>query len=177
MNESGFNKWVFEPPMLYRSTDMWWGLRGKRYRPHEGLDFCMFEDGGGRVIRLDGKTMVPAMYDGVVIGIVRDFIGRSIILEHRFEKPCHARFCSVYAHIRPHPHVTVGRKIKEGGVIAAVEESFKSKTDIYPHLHISLGWISSSIPNERLVWPELGSPGVMALLNPLDFILFDNRKP
>jgi murein DD-endopeptidase MepM/ murein hydrolase activator NlpD len=170
LSESGFRKWIFEPPMLYRSTEMWWGHRGKRYRPHEGLDFCMFEDGRNRVIHLDGKTMIPAMYDGVVIAIVHDFLGRSIVLEHDFQNRCKDRFCTVYAHIRPQPHVSMGAKISKGSVIATVEDSFKSKTDISSHLHISLGWISCAIPNEKLVWPELGSSEVMTLLDPLDFI-------
>jgi len=170
LSESGFRKWVFEPPMLFQSTDMWWGDRGKRYRPHEGLDFCKFQNGRNRVVHLDGKTMIPAMYDGVVIGIVHDFLGRSIVLEHGFQNRPRDRFCSVYAHIRPQYNTYIGAEIQKGTVIATVEDSFQSKTDISPHLHISLGWISCSIPNKRLVWPDLGSAEVMTLLNPLDFI-------
>ena len=177
LNGSGFKKWVFEPPMLYRSTDMWWGHLGKRYRPHEGLDLCMFVDGRDRVVRLDGKTMIPAMYDGVVIRIVPDFLGRSIVLEHAFEKSCKARFCTIYSHIRPDLHLSPGREIRKGNVIAKVEDSFKSKTDISPHLHISLGLIPWSIPNERLAWPEIGSPEVMTMLDPLNFIVVDNGDP
>lgn len=130
----------------------------------------MFEDGRNRIVHLDGKTMIPAMYDGVVIGIVHDFLGRSIVLEHGFQNRLKDRFCTVYAHIKPGPHVSMGAKITKGSVVATVEDSFNSKTDISPHLHISLGWISCPIPNEKLVWPELGSSEVMTLLDPLDFI-------
>ena len=162
--------------MLFRSPDMWWGHLGKRYRPHEGLDFCIFMDGRDRLIRLDGKTLVPAMYDGVVIRIIPDFLGRSVVLQHGFEKDGKARFCTIYSHIRPQPDISPGREIGEGSVIAKVEDSFRSKTDIAPHLHISLGWVPWSTPNERLVWPEIGSPDVMSLLDPLDFIAVDNGR-
>ena len=159
LNQRRFKKWVFRAPMLYRSTDMWWGHLGKRYRPHEGLDFRMFLDGCNRVVPLDGSTRIPAMYDGVVIQITRDFLGRSIVLEHGSEKSGKARFCTIYSHIRPIPELLPGREIKEGSVIAKIEDSFKSKTDISPHLHISLGWVPRSIPNERLVWPEIRLSG------------------
>ena len=163
--------------MLYNATDIWWGHLGKRYRPHEGLDFCMFLDGCNRVVHLDGKTLIPAMYDGFIIRIIPDFLGRSIVLQHGFEKGCKARFCTIYSHIRPQPHVSPGMRIMEGSVIARVEDSFHSKTDITPHLHISLGWIPRTTPKERLEWPDIGSPEVMNLLNPLDFIEVDGESP
>ena len=116
------------------------------------------------------------MYDGVVIRIIPDFLGRSVVLQHGFEKDGKARFCTIYSHIRPQPDISPGREIGEGSVIAKVEDSFRSKTDIAPHLHISLGWVPWSTPNERLVWPEIGSPDVMSLLDPLDFIAVDNGR-
>ncbi len=171
LNDSMFTKWIFESAMLFQSTDMWWGNRGKRYRPHEGVDFCMFADGRNQMVRLDGKSRIPAMYDGVVLVVVKDFLGKSIIVEHAFRTDRQERFCTVTSHVRPCPNIVPGRKIREGDVLATVEDAFPSKRNISPHLHISLGWIPRSIANERLVWPEIGSPEVMTLLDPLDFIV------
>lgn len=60
---------------------MWWGDCGERDNPHEGLDLCLYRNMEDDILRLDEKTNIPAMSDGVVVKIINDFLGRSVILE------------------------------------------------------------------------------------------------
>ncbi len=82
LDKRGFSDWVFLPGMLFKSPDKWWGDRGKREKPHEGLDLCLFRDNQDKIVRLDGKIMIPAIYDSIVVRIIKDFIGKSIFLEN-----------------------------------------------------------------------------------------------
>src|SRR3989339_1498275 len=82
LDECGFKGWVFYPGMLFNAKDKWWGDQGKRDKPHEGLDLCLYRDQQDRVFRLDEKTKIPALYDGLVVRIFDDFIGKSVMMEH-----------------------------------------------------------------------------------------------
>ena len=70
--------------MLFNSTDKWWGDQGKRDKPHEGLDLCLYKDREDKILRLGENAKVPVIYDGIVVGIVDDFLGKSVIIEHLF---------------------------------------------------------------------------------------------
>ena len=78
-----FQAWAFLPRMLFGAADKWWGDGGKRVIPHEGVEFCLFLDGLGRLSCLGEGMRIPAMYDGTVAAMIDDFLGTSIILEHR----------------------------------------------------------------------------------------------
>ena len=53
LDEQGFEKWVFQPGMLFHSTHRWWGNGGRRDHPHEGLDLCLYRDRSGNDHTLD----------------------------------------------------------------------------------------------------------------------------
>jgi len=61
LDQGGFNGWVFCPGMLFNSTDKWWGDHGKRDKPHEGLDLCLYKDREDTILRLGEKAKVPAI--------------------------------------------------------------------------------------------------------------------
>jgi hypothetical protein len=79
----GFTAWVFHPNMLFGAKQNWWGPKRPRPRPHEGIDLCLFRDGLDGIVLIGEGTRVPAMYDGVVAKIMPDFLGESIVLEHK----------------------------------------------------------------------------------------------
>ena len=41
---------------------------------------------------------------------------------------------------------------------------------IFPHFHISIGWISKAITYEKLDWEKIGAPNTLTLLDPLPVI-------
>ena len=80
------------------------------------------------------------------------------------------RLCSIYGHTIPEDNLHVGKIVKKGDVIATLADSSKSKTNIFPHLHISLGWTSKVISYDRLDWENIGAPNTLTLLDPLQII-------
>ena len=170
LDECGFERWVFCPGMLFSSQDKWWGDQGKRDRLHEGLDFCLYRDQRNRIFSLDEKTKIPAMYDGTVVGIIDDFIGKSVILEHDLYDSDNSRFCTIYGHTDLIEGLFICKTVRQGDVIANLACWKELKSNPLPHLHISLGWASESLSYDQLDWKAIGDPGTLTLLNPLDVI-------
>jgi murein DD-endopeptidase MepM/ murein hydrolase activator NlpD len=110
------------------------------------------------------------MYDGAVVSVLDDFLGRSVIIEHGFADRDNRRFCTIYGHTNPYDGIRVGKMVEEGDVIATLADADKSDADIATHVHISVGWIPASISYDRFDWDAIGSPESMTLLDPLDFI-------
>ena len=173
LDKSGFIGWVFYPGMLFNSTNKWWGDQGKRDKPHEGLDLCFYKDREDTILRLGEKAKVPVIYDGKVVRIVDDFLGKSVIIEHLFSDRDNNRLCTIYGHTIPENHLHVGKIVKKGDVIATVADSSRSKSNIFPHLHISLGWTSKLVSYNRLDWESIGAPNNLTLLDPLQVIDWD----
>lgn len=170
LDERDFEEWIFCPGMLFSASNKWWGDQGKRDKPHEGLDLCLYRNRRDRILRLDEKTKIPVMYDGVVVKIINDFLGKSVIIEHSLPGSNNSRFCTIYGHTDPHGSVHVGRIVKEGDIIATLADSSKSKTNIFPHLHISLGWTSKIISYDKLDWETIGATNTLTLIEPLSVI-------
>ncbi|MCP4664750.1 MAG: M23 family metallopeptidase [Deltaproteobacteria bacterium] len=170
LDKRGFKEWVFSPGMLFHALDTWWGDQGRRDRPHEGLDLCQYRDQRDRMHALDEKMKVPAMYDGIVVRIVHDFLGRSVILEHVFRNSDKGRFYTMYGHTKPQGGLHVGRIVKQGDIIATLADSTRSKAGICPHLHVSLGWAPGPVSYDKLDWETIGASHTLALLDPLPLI-------
>lgn len=168
LDEGGFKEWIFYPGMLFNALNKWWGDQGKRDKPHEGLDLCLYRDRGDRVLRIDAKTRIPVMYDGEVVGIVSDYLGESVIIEHGFPHSHDRRLCTIYGHTYPHEGLHIGRIVKEGEIIATLADFGKLKANMFPHLHISLGWTSKSFSYDHLDWETASD--MLILLDPLDVI-------
>jgi murein DD-endopeptidase MepM/ murein hydrolase activator NlpD len=170
LDQGGFNGWVFCPGMLFNSTDKWWGNQGKRDKPHEGLDLCLYKDREDTILRLGEKAKIPVIYDGTVVAIVDDFLGKSVIIEHLFSDYDNNRLCTIYGHTIPEDTLYVGKIVKQGDVIATLADLSTSKTGIFPHLHISVGWTSKEISYDSLDWENIGDPNTVTLLDPLQVI-------
>ncbi len=167
LEENGFGAWVFRPGMLFHAENRWWGDLGKRERPHEGVDFCLYRDGRDRMLRLDAGTKIPAMYDGVVVGIVDDFLGQSVMMEHAFPGCGDSRFYSIFGHTLPDGGLCVGKSVKAGDIIATVAEPPGPKADMLPHLHLSLGWTSKATGYDQLDWMSIGCQDTLVLSDPV----------
>jgi murein DD-endopeptidase MepM/ murein hydrolase activator NlpD len=170
LDNNGFERWIFCQGMLFNSQDKWWGDHGRRDYPHEGIDLCLYMDRSRRMRRLDEKTRIPVMQDGVVKAIFKDYLGKTVIIEHEHSGSNTAMLISLYAHTNTRSGIEVGVNVKEGDIIATVGDTGKSKSRIIPHLHFSLGHPSESFSYDGFAWKTIRTPEKIALLDPLAVI-------
>ena len=161
----GLKEWIFCPGMLFQAMNKWWGDRGRRDRPHEGLDLLLYKDQKDRILRLDEETGIPVMGDGIVVGIIKDFLGRSIIVEHLSSGA--DRIYTIYGHTRPHRRIHAGTTVRQGDILATVAGPGRSAFPMAPHVHISIARPFRPIPYERLNWDTMGASDTLGLLDPL----------
>ena len=164
LDRSGFKEWVFCPGMMFNAEHKWWDGRDKRSSDHEGLDLFLYRNYDGEILRLDEGTEVPAIYDGTVVRVIDDFLGRSIFMEHA------NGLITAFGHTRPLAGIVAGTRMKEGDTIATIAEITDPKMKISPHLHISAGWISGTIPYVKLNWETIVTSDTIALIDPLELI-------
>jgi hypothetical protein len=169
LDEGGFERWAFSSGMLFNSTERWWGDRGERNSPHEGLDFLLYKDRQGGIVRLAQETRIPILYAGVVTGIINDFLGKSVIVAHGLSD-CHRPLVSVYGHILPDEGIQTGRSLSEGETIGTLAPCGKSKSNVLPHLHVSLGWLKAIDLCHALDWRKMSDQAVITMIDPLGVI-------
>ena len=165
-----FQSWAFCPGMLFGSPQKWWGDRGRRDFPHEGVDFCMYRDRAGRLRRLDETTRIPVMLDGVIRARFRDYLGQALVVEHPAPENGGPGYLSVYAHTTPCGGTVPGAAVKEGDVLATIAGTSRSKAGIMPHLHFTLARPLPGLAYEPFVWDIMRDPGRVTLLDPIAVI-------
>ena len=170
LDQIGFKSWIFCHGMLFNSPDKWWGDHGLRDYPHEGIDLCLYRDRVNRIRRIDEKTRIPVMQDGVVMAMFKDYLGKAVIIEHGHSGSDTGRFISFYAHTNPLSGIEDGVVVKEGDVIATLADTSNSKSNIMPHLHFSLGLPSKSFSYDGFEWNTIRKPEMITLLDPLAVI-------
>jgi len=95
------------------------------------------------------------MYDGIVVGIVDDFLGKTIIMEHRFPQAPALALVTVYGHTKPALALRPGRAFRAGEVMASIASQGASNKAIDPHLHVSLGQPSGAVALGSLNWQNM----------------------
>jgi murein DD-endopeptidase MepM/ murein hydrolase activator NlpD len=166
----GVMEWLFCPGMLFRAAGKWWGDRGPRDRPHEGLDLLLYKDQQDRVRHVNETVRIPVMRDGVIVGIINDFIGKSVIVEHRLPDRDRGRVLTIYGHTRPLNGLHPGMAVRQGDTIATVAGPGRSAFPMAPHLHVSIAWAPEPISYDRLNWDTIGASDMLTLLDPLKLI-------
>ena len=170
LDQSEFERWIFCHGMLFNSPDKWWGDHGLRDYPHEGIDLCMFKDHSSRIRRINEKTSIPVMQDGMVKAIFKDYLGKAMIIEHEYSGSNTGRLLSFYAHTNPRSEIEAGVIVKEGDIIATLADTSNSKSNIIPHLHFSLGLPSKAFSYDGFVWNTIRKPEMITLIDPLAVI-------
>jgi murein DD-endopeptidase MepM/ murein hydrolase activator NlpD len=173
LDEAEFAAWFFLPGMRFNSWDKWWGDFGKRQTPHEGLDLCLYTDQQNRLFSVGVNTKVPAMFHGVVVAVIDDFLGKSVVVEHDFSGALTKRFCTLYAHTVVRHGLAVGMAVRKGDVLATVADTTASTSKIPPHVHISAGFLENGASYGGLNWLDISQRRQMALFDPL--ALLQNR--
>lgn len=165
---AGFARLVFERGMLFGDGSKWWGDRGKRTAPHEGLDIRYYRDGAGAVRPL-GRALVPAIADGTVIRIIDDLLGRSVFVSHGSPIAGKLLF-SIYAHVDPAGAVQPGASVRVGREIAVIAGAHGTGGAAPSHLHLSMALVPESRAEERLDWKSMGPDSDVMLIDPLEHI-------
>lgn len=155
---------------MFNATFKWWGDRGQRYKPHEGIDLCLYMDGRNRMLRINGEIRIPVLYDGVIVRIIDDFLGKTVIAEHRLSDSDNDKFYTIFGHVQPNDRLCEGKKVEQGEIFASLTATIHSKTAIVPHVHISLGRPSKPIAYDRLDWETINDPRIFVLLDPIDLV-------
>jgi hypothetical protein len=168
LDEAGFEEWLFYPGMIFGSTEKWWGDFGTRPTPHEGIDLCLFRNQNSSVLQLDGTSKIPVTYNGEIVKIDKDFLGKSLYIRHDIFDSAGRQFYTIYGHTEPVSDAAPGTRVKAGDIVASISEAKKIK--IFSHLHISMAWIPASCSAENLNWVTLADPEKVTLLNPLNII-------
>jgi murein DD-endopeptidase MepM/ murein hydrolase activator NlpD len=166
----GFERWIFYPGMLFKAEDLWWAEGRRRRSPHEGLDICIYADSEGQHRSLDKSTKVPLTYEGEIVKIDDDFLGKSIYVSHSIYDTAGNQLHTIYGHTSLCDEVRRGEAFTKGDVIATIAGGGNRKASIPPHLHISIAWIPKSIRYERLNWETISAAGNAILLDPLQIM-------
>lgn len=166
----GFQEWVFCPGMLFQSSGKWWGKRGVRTRPHEGLDLLLYRTDEGSIRHIDESFPIPMLADGRIVGMMDDFLGQSIIVEHPSLEGNPENILTMYGHTHPLEHVKPGLTMRKGDILATVAGRGQRAFTMSPHLHITMALALSSVSYDKLNWDVIGVSGFLTLLDPLDFI-------
>lgn len=170
MGESGLEAWVFCPGMLFCASHKWWGDRGPRASPHEGLDLLLYRDRLGRIGRIDQETRIPLLFNGVVVNIIDDFLGSSIMVEHRLQEGGMGRLLTIYGHTAPLTGLHPGSKLQQGDILGTLADPVRSGSRVIPHLHISVGQMHAPVSYGRINWETIWDLETLTLLNPLDIL-------
>lgn len=162
-----FKSWVFCKEMTFNAPGKWWGDHGQREFPHEGIDLCLYADSTGDICRLDHQTLIPAMHDGVVKALFKDYLGQAVIIEHEDGQTSGEKYLSAYAHTVPKPGIQPGVAVNRSDIIATIADTCGAKAKILPHLHYSLGRPSPDLAYDPFVWNIMRDPMRVTLLDPM----------
>ncbi|MGD9364259.1 MAG: M23 family metallopeptidase [Desulfobacteraceae bacterium] len=170
LDPNDFVSWVFYPEMLFNSPDKWWGDRGRRDFPHEGIDFCLYMNRSRAILPIGAQTRIPVIHDGIVRAMFRDYLGVAFIVEHEGHQSGDRKYLSVYAHTSPLDDIRPGDVLEKGDIIATITDTSRSKAKIRPHLHFTMAYPSPDLTYESFVWNNMRDPDLATLIDPLSRI-------
>jgi murein DD-endopeptidase MepM/ murein hydrolase activator NlpD len=149
--------------MGFGEKNSWWGGKGPRKAPHNGVDLRYYRTPDRKEHRLGQGTRVPAPFDGRVVSIIKDYIGKSVFLLHDIEMDG-MRLVSAIGHIAPQGMLRPGVVVKAGAILGTVA-GVKNDAPVKPHIHLTLALIRPDIPPEKIDWAVLdgGGEGVRLL--------------
>ncbi len=184
-------QWLFHCGMLFSSKDQWWKDFGLRKSLHEGIDIGFFKFSRlGRTTKLSFKSShkidnnlnhdkiycfndsikIPAMDDGIILNICDDFLGKTIVIRHKYKDKINKSFnrqvLFVYAHILPEKKLTTGFNVKKNNVIAKVCNTYKN-SQMPCHLHFSCFETPNNIQYEDLNWNLFAKSLDINIINPI----------
>jgi len=165
-NDNTKMQWLFHCGMLFSTSAKWWGDFKIRQSIHEGIDITYYRTCQDKIHCFNDSIKVPAMDRGDIINICDDFLGQTIVVEHKKLPGFNRRILFVYAHIIPEKDLKTGQTIKKDEIIARVCDTHKNPL-LPPHLHFSCFEVSQNIPFENLNWNLFSKTMDIIRMNPV----------
>jgi len=169
----GFDRLIFFPGMLFNSMEKWWGGSGFRAASHEGLDLCFFAGDDSKKFRLDETVQIPVLYDGTVVHLMDDFLGKTVVTLHDVGVAPYGPLLSLYGHVQPHDHLNVGDRIRQGEVFASIADPGGRSMFLPPHLHLSLAKAQMFPQVSQLSWEMLNHADRSVFIDPMNALEMD----
>ena len=154
--------------MDFNASVKWWGDQAARKTPHEGLDLVFFKNDAGKVIHLNEKYRIPALFDGEIIVCFNDFLGKTMVFRHGQYHENSRVLCSMFGHVNPIVELSRRKTVSEGEPVAVVANV--DRQDICTHLHISLGWVPGNRIDQLADWEKIASPEFIRLIDPVNLV-------
>jgi murein DD-endopeptidase MepM/ murein hydrolase activator NlpD len=170
LDSLGFKEWIFHPAMLFGSLDKWWGDLGKRQRPHEGLDLCLYRTKEGNIHQLTVGAKIPVIFAGQVVKVSHDFLGKSAFVRHDAYYSNGSQLYTIYGHLKPGKYIRPGKRLREGDIIGVIADTGDNRMTVPNHLHVSIAGIPNTVPVLELGWQTINEPTKVVLLDPLSVI-------
>ena len=120
LGKNDFEEWLLCSGMLFKAPNTWWGIQGKRKKLHEGLDLGFYRNQKKEIIGFNDSTKIPTIYDGVIVGIFNDFLGKSIFVKHEISSADDGTLFTIFGHVNPEKEIYPGMRLEEGEIIASV---------------------------------------------------------
>jgi len=169
----GFDRFIFFPGMLFNSKEKWWGRGGCRAVSHEGVDLCFFAGDEDAKFRLDETVQIPMIYDGTVVHLMDDFLGKTVVTLHDVGAASYGPLLSLYGHVQPHDHLNVGDRIHQGEVFASIADPGGRSMFLPPHLHLSLAKPQMFPQVSQLSWEMLNHADRSVFIDPMKALEMD----
>lgn len=166
LNGLSLSRWVMKPGMEFMSPLKWWDS-GRRDIQHNGIDLRLYRDDEGKIHSLHLGTVIPLMYAGRVVRVVRDFLGFSIFALHG--EHAGMELLSIYGHVRPLEGLVFAQEIGGGSPIATLNSQQRNSA-VPPHCHLSVALIPIGFAYERLEWEYIDNSTEVVILDPLPLI-------
>lgn len=157
---------MFFPGMLFGSMEKWWGKPGLRAASHEGVDFCFFSGKNGAGFRLDETVQVPMIFDGVVVHLMDDFFGTTVVTRHDGRDARNNALLSLYGHLRPDVELRIGDNVRQGEAFAAIADTTVRSSLVPTHLHLTLAAAEALPPPGKLSWEMLNQAKRSVFIDP-----------
>lgn len=167
LREKGFRRWLFADGMAFLDAGQWWGQRGKRSTPHEGVDFLFYETGAGDQVKLAPGARVPSALDGKVVAVHGDFLGQTVWVNHGIRSVADRALYTAYGHLSAELSVAVGTDVRAGQILGSIVDPTRSGKTIASHLHFSVVLLTSVIEPCGLDWSLAHKPDLAEFVDPL----------
>ena len=170
MGIDDFEGWLIEDGMGYKKdhgTKEWWNREKSKERinPHEGVDFCWYK--GKEVQQVKHGQSIPLISDGILDGIVKDFLGHTFLFRTSFTDEDQRPLYIAYAHSSENKGIEleIGKSYKKDDELLVIAESqYKTPS----HLHLSIFWAKKGFKLQTFDWTTVNvETSILEFINPL----------
>jgi hypothetical protein len=170
LDKSGFKDWLFASGMLFGARAKWWGDGGERSIPHEGIDLKYYRTIEGKTTGIGPDTKIPVTFNGTVVAVIDDFLGKSVFVKHeQYHQPSAILF-TVYGHTSHNSGIHPGMILDEEDIIGTVSDTGGKRQAAPYHLHISAAWVPDTLTLQEINWETFGQPGRVVFIDPLPLL-------